>query len=60
LQEQKPKPLYHNLLAPYSVAMATEDLNEIPCFSVSMDGSNHGSLKISPVMIKYFHEVCGA
>jgi hypothetical protein len=47
------------VLVPHSVAMAIEDLNEIPCFSVSMDGINHGSFKIYPVTKEYFHKVHG-
>jgi hypothetical protein len=51
-----------NMLAPHLVAI--QDLNEITCIGVSTDGSNHGSLKLFPVVIQFMvqnqsHEVHG-
>jgi hypothetical protein len=43
-----------NFLAPRSVGMTVQDLNEISCSGVYADGSSHGSLKLVPVVIQYF------
>jgi hypothetical protein len=39
--------------------MVIQDLNEIFCLGVSIDGSNHGSLKLFPFVTQYFHKVPG-
>jgi hypothetical protein len=38
----KTEGIVNNVLAPHSVAVAIQDLNEISCLGVSMDGSNYG------------------
>jgi hypothetical protein len=49
----------NNALAPRSVSVAIQDLNEISCSAVSTGGSNNGSLKLFPVLIQYFHKIRG-
>jgi hypothetical protein len=55
----KTEAIVNNQFAPYSVAMAIQDLNEIYCSGVSTDGRNHASLKLFHVVIPYFHKVHG-
>jgi hypothetical protein len=49
----------NNMLVPYSVTKAIQDLNEISCLDVSTEGNKHGSLKLFPVVAQYFREVYG-
>jgi hypothetical protein len=51
--------IINNLLAPLSVVLEIQDLNEISCTGVSTDGSNHDSLKAFPTMIQYSNKVHG-
>jgi hypothetical protein len=43
------------VLAPHFVAMVIQDLNEVSCLDVSTYGSDHGSLKLLPVVTQYFY-----
>jgi hypothetical protein len=47
------------VLAPNSVAMAVQDLNETSGLGVTTDGCNHGSLELFPILIQYSYKVNG-
>jgi hypothetical protein len=47
----KTEAIVNNVLAPHSVAIGIQDLNEISCLGVSTDGNSYGSLNLFPVVI---------
>jgi hypothetical protein len=55
----KTEAIVNKTIAPHLVAMEIQDLNEISSLGVSIDGINHGSLKLFPVVVQYFHKVDG-
>jgi hypothetical protein len=59
LCKNKSKDTVNNVLAPHSVVMAVQNLNEMSFLGFFTDGSNHTSLKLLPVVINYFHKVHG-
>jgi hypothetical protein len=50
----KTEAIVDSVLAPHSVEVAHEALKYIPYCGVSTDGSNHGAVKIFPIIIQYF------
>jgi hypothetical protein len=51
--------IINNVLAPNSVAMVVQDLNEIFGLGVSTDSRNHGPLELFPIVIQYSHKFNG-
>jgi hypothetical protein len=49
----------NNVRASHLITVASQDLNEMSCLSVSTDGRNCGLLKLFPVLIQCFHKVYG-
>lgn len=43
-----------NVLAPFAVQMLKEDLKEVRFVSLLTDSSNHGNVKMMPVLARYF------
>uniref|UniRef100_A0A8C4T0E1 Uncharacterized protein n=1 Tax=Erpetoichthys calabaricus TaxID=27687 RepID=A0A8C4T0E1_ERPCA len=50
----KTEAIVNGAIAPHSVEITNEALKEIQYCGVSTDGSNHGAVKIFPVIIQYF------
>lgn len=50
----KAEAIVNKVLGPHSVQAALQNLEGVSCFGVCTDGSNHGNLKIFPVVIQYF------
>ena len=50
----KTEAIVNAVIAPHSVEVALEALEEIPYCGVSTDGSNRGAVKIFPLLIQYF------
>lgn len=44
----------NSVLAPHSVKELIKSLQGIPFCGVSTDASNHGAVKVFPLMIQYF------
>lgn len=50
----KAEAIVNKVLGPHSVQAALQNLEGVSCSGVCTDGSNHGNLKIFPVVIQYF------
>lgn len=50
----KTEAIVNGVIAPHSVEVVHEALKEIQYCGVSTDGSNHGAVKIFPIIIQYF------
>ncbi|KAK1901966.1 putative protein kinase UbiB [Dissostichus eleginoides] len=50
----KTEAIVNGVIAPHSIDVAHEALKEIQYCGVSTDGSNHGAVKIFPIIIQYF------
>uniref|UniRef100_A0AAR2KN72 HAT C-terminal dimerisation domain-containing protein n=1 Tax=Pygocentrus nattereri TaxID=42514 RepID=A0AAR2KN72_PYGNA len=50
----KTEAIVDGVLAPHSVEVAHEALKNIPFCGINTDGSNHGAVKIFPIIIQYF------
>lgn len=50
----KTEAIVNAVIAPHSVDIAQKALEDIPYCGVSTDGSNHGAVKIFPLLIQYF------
>lgn len=46
--------IINNVIAPHALDITVECLNGISCFGVSTDASNHGCVKLFPIVIQYF------
>ena len=46
--------IINSVLSPHSVNLTIDVLKGISCFGLATDASNHGSLKIFPILIQYF------
>lgn len=57
----KTEAIVNNVLAPYSLNSIIEKIEnkKVPYIGVCTDGSNHGALKIFPVLIQYFDKEHG-
>jgi hypothetical protein len=43
-----------NVLAPWATTLVTQDLDQVEFVSLSIDGSNHGHVKLLPTVVRYF------
>lgn len=50
----KTEAVVNSVIAPHSVELALEALKDIPYCGIASDGSNHGAVKIFPIVIQYF------
>lgn len=50
----KTEAVVNSVIAPHSVELALEALKDIPYCGIATDGSNHGAVKIFPIVIQYF------
>lgn len=50
----KSQAIVENVLAPMAMDELKNHLNEAHCITLSTDASNHGSIKLFPVLIRYF------
>lgn len=50
----KTEAIINSVLAPHSVECVMKDLQHIPFVGVSTDASNHGDIKMIPIIIHYF------
>lgn len=50
----KAEAILKNVLAPYVLKNILEDLSDIKYISASTDASNHGAIKLFPLLIQYF------
>ncbi|CAM4571952.1 unnamed protein product [Leuciscus chuanchicus] len=50
----KTEAIVNGVLAPHSVDTTLDALQDIPYLGIATDGSNHGAVKIFPIMIQYF------
>lgn len=48
-----------NVLAPYATNVLKEELQNIRFISILTDASNHGNIKMFPVLIRYFNPTVG-
>lgn len=48
-----------NVLAPYSFEQLQTDLSNVNYVSISTDASNHGNVKLMPVVVRYFLPTVG-
>lgn len=48
-----------NVLAPYALETLKSDLNETRFVSLLTDGSNHGNIKMMPVLVRFFKPTIG-
>lgn len=48
-----------NVIAPKAKSMLVDDLKTCNFVSLSVDASNHGSIKIFPVLVRYFNPTAG-
>lgn len=55
----KTRSISHNVIAPYCIQITLESLVNIPFISVSSDGSNHGALKMFPLLVQFFDPKTG-
>lgn len=57
----KTEAIVNEVLAPHSVKTCLDEIREldIPYIGASTDGSNHGSTKMFPVLVQYFHAAKG-
>ncbi len=42
-----------NVFAPWATYLATQDLDQVEYVSLSIDASNHGHVKLLPVVVRY-------
>ena len=42
-----------NVLAPWATTLVTQDLDQVEFVSLSIDASNHGHVKLLPVVVRY-------
>uniref|UniRef100_A0A674CR22 DUF4371 domain-containing protein n=1 Tax=Salmo trutta TaxID=8032 RepID=A0A674CR22_SALTR len=42
-----------NVLAPWATTLVTQDLDQVECVSLSIDASNHGHVKLLPIVVRY-------
>lgn len=50
----KAEAIVNNIFGPHTIDLVMNDLNDISYISISTDASNHGALKIFPILIQYF------
>ena len=50
----KTEAIVNSVLAPHSVEMVVQALSNVRYCGVATDGSNHGSVKLFPILIQYF------
>ncbi|XP_042325766.1 SCAN domain-containing protein 3-like [Sceloporus undulatus] len=55
----KTETIINKILGPHSVDVTIQSLKEISCFGVSIDDSNHLSLKVFPILIQFFDYKAG-
>jgi hypothetical protein len=53
----KAEALINSVISPHSIDLTVDVLNGISCFGLETDGSNHGAVKIFPILIQYFDPV---
>lgn len=46
--------IINNVIAPHALNVTMEAVSGISCFGVSTDASNHGNIKMFPIVIQYF------
>lgn len=52
--QTKTKYIIDSVLSPHSIDVTIEVLRGMFCFGVATDGSNHGAIKVIPILIQYF------
>lgn len=52
----KGQTIVNNVFAPWATTMVTQDLDQVEFVSLSVDSSNHGHLKLLPIMVRYCKE----
>lgn len=57
--QKKCQAIVTNVFAPYTKQLILEDLNQCNYVSIYTDASNHGSMKIFPVLVRYFIPTIG-
>lgn len=55
----KTQAVVDNVIAPYILEKVREDLTRSKFIGISTDGSNHGSVKMFPVVVQYFDKFSG-
>lgn len=55
----KTRCIANNVIAPYCIENIMHSLSQISFLSVSTDGSNHGAIKMFPVVIQFFEKNSG-
>lgn len=50
----KTEAIVSNVWAPYAIEILVNDLKNIPYVSVSTDSTNHGNIKVFPIVVQYF------
>lgn len=54
LGRTKASAIAYNVLAPASIETAIKELTKGVYFSISTDASNHGSVKLFPILVRYY------
>ena len=52
--QTKTRAIAKHVIAPYCIQNVVDSVRQIPFLSVSTDGSNHGAIKLFPLVIQYF------
>lgn len=55
----KTEAVVNGVLGPHSIENVRKELREIPFIGVGTDASNHGDIKMFPIIIQYFNEQKG-
>lgn len=50
----KTEAIISGVFSPHSIDVAMQELSGTPFISVSTDGSNHGNIKLFPIVVQYF------
>lgn len=55
----KTEAIVSGVLSPHSITLIQKQISGIPFISVSTDGSNHGNIKLFPIVVQYFDVALG-
>lgn len=55
----KTEAIVNNVLAPHSLKVINEYLKNIPFISIATNASNHGNIKMFPILIQYYDYLNG-
>lgn len=45
-----------NVFAPYAIDILTNQLKKANCISILIDASNHGNIKLFPLLVRFFDQ----